>query len=426
MTARTTTLPPPRRGGRAARPAGAVDERAAARARHPSARRPPGVPAPARRRTRLAARADRGPAPPAFYALALIVTLLTLLGLVMVLSATSVKAIHEDESPWLYFRRQLVWAALGGASLLLALRIPLAVWRRLVVPALVGSFVLMALPFLPGIGREVNGARAWVAIGPVGFQPSEFAKIGLLLYVADLFARREDRMHLPRATLGPASAVLGALLALHVGQRDLGSAIVLAGIVLVVAFVAGSPLVPLLGRAAVLGLGGVVLVRATPYRWARWTAFLDLAAHKQDTGFQVWQARIGMASGGLTGLGIGASRAKWGFLPEAHTDFIFAILAEELGFAGVVTVCGLFVLLGVFGVQVAARAEDRFGLLVAGGITGWLLLQAFVNIAGVTGILPLTGITLPFVSFGGSSLLATMLAAGLLLNVARSPRTPAR
>ncbi len=368
---------------------------------------------------------ERRPAPPAFYAIALVVTLLTMLGLVMVLSSTSVKAIHEDQSPWLYFRRQLVWAALGAASLFVALRVPLATWRRLARPAVVVSFGLMLLPFVPVIGRSVNGARAWVDLGPLGFQPSEFAKIGMLLFAADLFARRADRTHLTRATLRPVGVVLAGLLALHVLQRDLGSAIVLCGLTMTVAFVAGSPLVPLLGRAAVLAVGALVMVRSTPYRWARWTAFLDLAAHKQDTGFQVWQARIGMASGGLTGLGIGGSRAKWGFLPEAHTDFIFAILAEELGFAGVVTVCGLYLLLAVFGIQVAARAADRFGLLLAAGITGWLLLQAFVNIAGVTGILPLTGITLPFLSFGGSSLLATMAGAGLLLNVARTPRAGA-
>ncbi len=403
MTGRTTTLGPP---GGAQR-----NERAAARSRHPSARSRP-LP-------------ERKPAPPAFYAIALVVTLLTMLGLVMVLSATSVKAIHEDQSPWLYFRRQLIWAALGAASLVIALRVPLAVWRRVARPAVVVSFGLMLLPFVPVIGRSVNGARAWVDLGPLGFQPSEFAKLGMLLFAVDLFARRADRTHLTRATLRPVGVVLAGLLALHVLQRDLGSAIVLCGLTMTVAFVAGSPFVPLLGRAAVLAVGALVMVRSTPYRWARWTAFLDLAAHKQDTGFQVWQARIGMASGGLTGLGIGGSRAKWGFLPEAHTDFIFAILAEELGFAGVVTVCGLYLLLGVFGIQVAARAADRFGLLLAAGITGWLLLQAFVNIAGVTGILPLTGITLPFLSFGGSSLLATMAGAGLLLNVARTSRAGA-
>jgi len=384
-------------------------ELAASRARHPTART-----------------VARRPAPPAFYAIALLVALLTLIGLVMVLSATSVKAIHEDQSPWSYFRRQLVWAALGAAALFAALRIPLALWRRMVPWLLGASFVAMLLPFVPGVGRETNGARAWVDIGPIGFQPSEFVKIAVLLYVADLLARRVDQTHLPARTLRPISLVLLVFLALHLLQRDLGSAIVLCGIVLLVAFVAGAPLVPLAWRALVLGSGAVLFIRITPYRWARWTAFLDLAAHKQDIGFQVWQARIGVASGGLTGLGIGASRAKWGFLPEAHTDFIFAILAEELGFAGVLTVCGLFVLLGVFGIQVAARSRDRFGLLVAGGITGWLLLQAFVNIAGVTGILPLTGITLPLLSFGGSSLLATMAGVGLLLNVARNPRPAPR
>jgi cell division protein FtsW len=203
-------------------------------------------------------------------------------------------------------------------------------------------------------------------------------------------------------------------------QPDLGGAMVLASIVLGVAFVAGTPLLPLGATVGAVGFFGLTFMLRV--RSERWTAFLDLAAHKQDEGFQVWQSLVGIATGGLTGVGLGASKAKWGYLPEAHTDFIFAIIAEELGLAGVAIVLALFLVLVWLGLRVALRARDRFGMLLAGGITAWILAQTVINIGGVVGLLPLTGLTLPFVSFGGSSLLVTMGAAGLLLNIARCGR----
>jgi cell division protein FtsW len=181
-------------------------------------------------------------------------------------------------------------------------------------------------------------------------------------------------------------------------------------------------MIPLFFTTTVMGLGGAVFALSSDYRRARWTAFLDLAGNRDGKGWQVYQALVGIASGGVGGAGIGASKAKWGFLPEAHTDFIFAILAEELGLVGVVAVCGLFLMFGFYGVQVALHCRDRFGAILAAGITAWIILQAVVNIGGVTGMLPLTGLTLPFISAGGSSLLVTMAGAGLLLNIAR-PRS---
>ncbi len=257
-------------------------------------------------------------------------------------------------------------------------------------------------------------------IGPVSFQPSELLKLALLLYTADLLARRADRLSEVRLTLLPVLVVLAAAELLILVQPDLGGGMVLAGIVLGVAFIAGVPLLPLGATIGAVGAAGAMFMLRV--RSERWTAFLDLAAHKQDDGFQVWQSLVGIASGGLTGVGLGASKAKWGFLPEAHTDFIFAIVAEELGFAGVAVVCSLFLVLVWLGVRVALHAPDRYGTLVAGGITAWILVQTVVNIGGVIGIMPLTGMTLPFVSFGGSSLLVMMTAAGLLLNIARNGR----
>ena len=383
-------------------------ERRAAKGRHPTA---------------LNRRKARKPPPPMqFYGLAAIIAILVGLGLVMVLSASSVLALHTDGSAWTYFVKQAVWTVLGIGALLLTAKVPYHFWRRLIPVALVGAFALMVLVLVPGIGVTVNGSRAWIHLGYFAVQPAEVLKFALLLYCADLLARRADRMHEVRATLYPTLVVLGASGVLLMMQPDLGGALVMAAIVLGVAFIAGTPLIPLATTAGLASAAGMVFIMSAAYRRERWLAFLDLAQHKQDAGFQVWQSLIGIASGGVTGVGLGASKLKWGFLPEAHTDFIFAILAEELGFVGVLAVCGLFIAFGLLGVQVALRAKDRFGMLLAGGVTAWVLTQALINIGGVVGLMPLTGLTLPFVSFGGSSLLVMMAAGGLLLNVARTAR----
>ena len=229
-------------------------------------------------------------------------------------------------------------------------------------------------------------------------------------------------MHEVRVTLVPVLVVLGAACGLallaarprrrHGARRPSCSA---------VAFIAGTPLRAVDGHRRAGGRGRCGR-SCCGRRSDRWTAFLDLAAHKQDDGFQVWQSLVGIASGGLTGVGLGASKAKWGYLPEAHTDFIFAIIAEELGFAGVAIVLFLFLVLTWLGVRVAARAPDRFGTLLAGGITAWIVCQTLINVGGVVGLMPLTGLTLPFVSFGGSSLLVSLAAAGLLHE--HRPRQP--
>ena len=404
----------------------AVMERTAARRGVPSGtrrkierRRTPRLTS-AKRTVRRAAAPMLGPPPLSFYVIATIVAVLTTLGLVMVLSASSVTSFHRGLSPWRYFSRQLMWAGLGTIALVTTVRVPYQRWRAWVLPLLIVCYGLMLLPFVPGLGVPINGARAWVQIGPFGFQPSEFLKLAVLLYCADLLTKREDRMHLVRETLWPCLAVLVVSGAFMLVQGDLGSALVLSAIVLAVVFIGGAPIIPLVGVAGALGVTALSFVLSTQYRRERWTAFLDLASTREKGGWQVWQSLIGIADGGITGVGVGASRAKWGYLPLAHSDFIFAIIAEELGLIGVVAVLGAFVLLAFFGVQIALAAADRFGMLLAGGITAWLIVQTIVNVGGVTGMMPLTGLTLPFLSFGGSSLLTSMTAVGLLLNVARS------
>ena len=363
------------------------------------------------------------PPPIAFYVIAVVTTVLTMLGLVMVMSATSIKEFHDGRSPWGLFNKQLLWAVVGSFGLWFAMRVPTRRWRRLILPARVGAYGLMLLPFVSGVGSRVNDASSWVVIGPLNFQPSEFLKLAVLLACADLMAVRHTEMHDPTRTMMPVLvvALIGAMLCL--AQGDLGSAIVLGCIVFAMAFVAGAPLLPMMAAGSVGAVGALAFVASSPRRQDRFTAFLDIAAHKDHLSYQTYQAMIAMAQGGITGSGVGRGDTKLGeFLPLAQSDFIFAVVAEELGMIGVVAVLGGFMVLAYAGVQVALATHDRFHALLAGGIVCWLVVQTIINVGGVTGLLPVTGLTLPFFSTGGSSLLVTLVAMGLLLNVARNVR----
>jgi len=354
-----------------------------------------------------------------FVVLLAVLALLNMIGLVMVLSASSVNALHEYGSSFYYFNRQVMWVALGVVALLLAARIDYHRWQRLGLPLLALSMLLLVLVLVPGFGISVNGSSRWLGYGPIQMQPSELAKLAVLLWSADLLARRAAWMGDTQVTLRPVLTVLAVVAALLLKQPNLGTAIVLGAIVFAVLFVAGTPLRPLSGWLAFSAAGALVLSLGEGYRRARVLAFLNPWEDPLNNGYQIIQARVSLASGGWLGLGLGESRAKWGFLPFAHTDFIFAIIGEELGMVGAALVVVLFVLLGYLGVRTAIRAPDRFGQLVAAGITAWFAVQAFVNIGAVIGVLPITGVPLPFISAGGSSLLVGMTAAGILLNVSR-------
>jgi cell division protein FtsW len=361
-----------------------------------------------------------------YWLLLTLVVVLNLVGLVMVLSASSVMSLETTGSSWTYAIRQAMWMALGFVALAITLRIDLSFWRHNARRGLVIAVGLLLVVLVPGLGVSANGSTRWVGFGQLQLQPSEFAKLALLIFVADLLARRADRVRDSRFSIRPVmvvTAVFGGLLML---QPNLGTTILLGCIVMVMLFIAGAPGGPLLG----CGLGGafaaVVLAMSAPYRRARLLGFLHPWSDPSNTGYQVIQSQVGLADGHLLGAGLGASRAKWGFLPYAHTDFIFAIIGEELGLVGAIAVVLLFVALAVLGVRTAMRSRDRFGMLVAAGVTAWLSIQALVNIGAVIGVLPVTGVPLPFISFGGSSLLFTLVASGLLLNVARNPAKPAR
>ena len=360
---------------------------------------------------------------PSTYWLLLGVTgVLLVIGLVMVLSASSVQSLREYGSTWVYFLRQTVWVVLGVVVFGVVSHVDYRALRKLSVPFLGFSMLLLFAVLVPGIGIKVNGARSWIGAGFFRVQPSELVKLALLLFCCDLLARRAHRMDDARLTITPILTVVGVTGMLMMLQPDLGGSIVLGAIVFAVLFVAGVPLLRLsgvLGAGTLLSLG---LAMAEPYRRARLLAFLHPSRDIAGNAYQLNQSLNGLASGRLIGVGLGQSASKYGYLPNAHTDFIFAIIGEELGLIGALLVVGLFAVFAVLGVKAALRAPDRFGTLVASGITAWILAQALVNIGGVIGLMPITGLTLPFVSFGGSSLVVTMAATGVLANVAANGR----
>ena len=364
----------------------------------------------------LRARADGGGVD---LLLAGVIGVLVVVGLVMVLSSSSVQSLRSYGTSWLFFNRQVLYVALGTIALVVGARIDHRRLRAL-GPGLLALCVGMLVAVLvPGVGIRVYGSTRWLGAGPLRIQPSELAKFAVLLCIADLLARRADRMRDTRFTLRPALLITGIIAGLVMLQPDMGTTLVLGSIVVTTLFVAGAPMLSMCGLVLAAAGGAFVLGMAAPYRRERLLSFLDPWADAGNTGYQVVQSLIGMGSGQLAGVGLGASRAKWGFLPNAHTDFIFAIIGEELGLIGAVMVLALIATFAVLGVRAAMRAPDRFGALLAAGITAWVVAQSVINIGAVIGVLPVTGVPLPFVSYGGSSLVILMGACGILLDISR-------
>jgi cell division protein FtsW len=336
-------------------------------------------------------------------------------GLVMVYSATSASAALGNSDPMSYLKRQSVYAVLGFALMVLASRFDYHRLRFLAPPLLLVALGLCAAVLV--VAPEINGAHRWFIVGPASFQPSELAKLSLCLFAAVYLARRP-----PPKTMGELAKPIGILTAIFCGlillEPDLGTTITLCGTMLAILVVAGVPTRLLLG-STLLAVGvGLIAIWVEPYRRARVFSFLDPWSDAEGSGFQIVQALIGIGSGGLTGEGLGQSVQKVLYLPEAHTDMIFAVVAEELGLVGSAAVIGAFALFAVTGFRIALRCKDPFGKLLAAGITALVCGQASVNLAAVLGIAPLTGIPLPFVSYGGSSLVVLLAAVGILLNIA--------
>jgi cell division protein FtsW len=350
--------------------------------------------------------------------LVVVVALLALLGSVMILSASSVWSVEEAGSAFAVFVRQCMWLAIASVALVAGARLDYHRWSRLVPVLVLGSLTLLLLVLVPGVGVSVNGAQRWLGIGFLQLQPAEPAKLALIVFCAALVARNAHRVHELGIVLRPALVVLAMFAVLLMRQPNLGTTLILCAIVGGMLLWAGIPtrvLAILAGAAATLG---TFFALSADYRRARVVGFLDPWENAGDSGYQTIQSLIGVASGGVSGTGLGESRAKWGFLPEAHTDFVFAIIGEELGLIGCLFVVALFAGLIALGLRIAQRASDPFGAMLAVGITTWFAVQGFVNVGAVLSLLPVTGVPLPFVSFGGSSLVATMLAAGILVNVA--------
>jgi cell division protein FtsW len=350
--------------------------------------------------------------------LVVVVLALTLLGIAMVYSASGIKALDALDDPRYFLGWQSLWATLGLIGMLAATRIDYHRYRTLSLPLLVVAIALLAAVLVPSVGTSVNGAARWLRAGPVGLQPAEFAKLALILYLAFWLGARRDRIERSGTAIG-FIVVTGLIGGLVFAEPDLGTAIVIGGVALAMYFVAGARLWMFAALASLSGVLALAGALAHPERVERLMTFIDPWKDPRDAGYQAIQALYGLALGGLSGEGLGAGREKFGFLPFPYTDSIFAILGDELGLIGTLAVIMLFLVLAYRGVRIALRAPDAMGALVATGVTTWLVFQAWVNMAVVASLIPMTGITLPFISYGGSSLCVGLIAVGILLNVGR-------
>ncbi len=377
---------------------------------------------PGERAARTAARETAATADRAVALLVGATTALVVVGLVMVLSASSVEAYEQYGWSFLFFVRQAIYAAVGGAALFVTSRMRHTAWQRLCVPLMGISVVLLIMVLLPMFGTVAGGSARWLRLGPITIQPSEPAKLAVIAFTAALLARRWHRLDDPRQLALPLVPVVGVLCILILLQPDMGTAMIVVSSVFLLLFAAGARLKHLFMGGALLSVAGLGLTYVEGYRLARLVGFIDPWADPQGNGYQTIQSLIGLTSGGPMGLGLGASRQKWGYTPNAHTDFIFSIIGEELGLVGTLLVLVLFGVLVYAGIRIAVAAPDAFGRLLAAGITAWFGIQALVNLGAVTGMLPITGVPLPFVSFGGSALVVSLGAVGILVSIARSGR----
>lgn len=355
--------------------------------------------------------------------LAAVVIALIGFGVVMVYSASAVEATIQLKDPQFYLKRQGAYAIVSLLGMWMVSRFDYRRLRRLTYPILLVVTVLL-LACVLGFGHAGGGAKRWLALGPVHVQPAEMAKLGLVLWLSYSLSKKADKIRTFLIGFVPHLLMAGFLMFLCLKQPDFGSAVVLLFLTFTMLFVAGAKLGYLLGGSILGALGGMGLILSRSYRMARYLAWLDMDKHRQDVAYQPFQSVMSFGSGGAVGLGLGRGLQVL-YLPEAHTDFIAAIVGEELGFLGVLGLCSLYLVIVSRGVRVALRAHDDYGSYIAFGISTMFGVQALVNLAVAMAILPTKGLTLPFVSYGGSSLLVNAAAAGILLNISRRT-APAR
>jgi len=335
----------------------------------------------------------------------------------MVFNASYFYAQDRYGDPFLYFRKQLFALGCGLAALVAVSRVRLEWFERLAYPLMLCFAVALALILIPGIGVTHGGARRWIGVGPFNFQPTEFAKIAVVLYLARSIARKRDYMREFALGVMPHLLVVGLCVLCIAAQPDFGTAAILVLVLLLMLWGGGARPAHLVGLVlAVLPVVAFALVH-WPYRWRRILAFLDPWRYSQDIAFQLVQSLIAFGSGGLTGIGLGESKQKMFFLPEAHTDFIFAVIGEELGVVGALAVLALFAVIGIRGFRIAMRHPDSFASMLAFGVTLVILLEAVVNVG--VGLLPTKGLALPFLSYGGSALVGTLVQIGILTALSR-------
>ncbi|MDQ5972811.1 MAG: cell division protein FtsW [Actinomycetota bacterium] len=354
------------------------------------------------------------------YYLLLGTTLLLLtLGLIMVLSASSIESFRVFGSAYTLVQRQGLFAVVGVVAMLVVARTSVPFWRGFAWILFLVAFGLLVAVLV--IGVEVAGQRNWIEIvGPFRLQPSEFAKLALVVWGASLLTRKDRPIDSWSRLLLPLLPVAGVMMVLVLMEGDFGNTLMLAAITMGILFAAGAPLRLFAILGGVLALGIVLLTLAAPYRMERFTSWLDPGADRLGFGWQVTQGQYALGTGGFWGVGLGASREKWGSLPEAHTDFIFPVIGEELGLFGTLAVLGLFGLLAFAIFRLSRNTDDPFVRLASAGVGAWIVVQAAVNIGAVLGVLPITGVPLPLVSYGGSSLVPTLVALGMLMAFAKA------
>jgi cell division protein FtsW len=353
-----------------------------------------------------------------------VTVLLICIGIVMIYSASSIYAWERYKDSFFFLKRHLSFLAIGIALMFVAMTLDYRKLRHYAKPLLLVSLILLVLVLIPGVGREVSGARRWFRFKFISFQPSELASLAVIIYIADFISRRGERVRDLLKGFLPPLAVLGFTCLLILMQPDLGTTLAIGSVVFLMLFVAGTRVTYLasviLGSLPALYL----LIFRVPYRRARILAFLNPWADPRGSGFQIIQSQIALGSGGLFGVGLGHSRQKLFYLPAGHTDFIFSIIGEELGLVGTLAVVILFIIFILQGLKIIKNAPDKFGYFLALGLVLMITLKAVINIGVSCGILPTKGLPLPFISYGGSSFIFDLVSVGLLINIARTGEYP--
>ncbi|AQS58286.1 stage V sporulation protein E [Desulforamulus ferrireducens] len=356
---------------------------------------------------------------PPDFVLFLTVLMLLCIGLVMVFSSSQYVTMVRYGDSFYFFKRQLLWALLGLGAMVFMMNFDYHHLKRWIGAIIITGFVLLIAVLIPGIGTVTNGSQRWIDLGFMSFSPAEMVKLCMIMFVAFGLAKKGESIQDFKTGLAPYLLVMAVAAGLILAQPDLGTALVLCGTIFIMFFVAGARILHL-GALGALGLVAVGLAIALePYRMSRFLAFLHPEADPQGTGYHIIQSLYALGSGGLFGMGLGQSKQKFLYLPENHTDFIFAITGEELGFIGASLIVLLFIMFVWRGLKIAVTSPDPFASLLASGITSGIALQALINMGVVTGSMPVTGVPLPFISYGGTSLLFTLIGIGILLNISR-------